>query len=300
VSAPIDSNQPAGASAITTRRPSEPSKTKATLTWLALLVIFGGAVWLSNARWSEITGIFTDGWRYFQLMLDGVLENPFAEPWSGYWTLAIEKMMESVYMAWVGTLIGAVISIPFGFLAARNVSGRVTVQITRGFLNLIRAVPELVFAIIIMLPIFGFGPVAGTVALGVGAVGTLGKLTAEALEGIDTGPVEAARAAGARKLAVLRWAYWSQVLPEVVAFWLYRFEINIRASAVLGIIGAGGIGQLLGQLFGQREWEQIGITLAVVIAVTLLVDALSGAIRHRIIAGSGHKTATKEKVEVAL
>jgi len=281
-------------------RPAEPSKTKATLVWVALLAIFGGAAYLSNARWSQITGVFTDGWRYLELMLEGLVQNPFAEPWSGYWTLAIEKMLESVYMAWVGTLIGALISIPFGFLAARNVAGPVTVQITRAVLNLIRAVPELVFAIIIMLPIFGFGPVAGTVALGVGAVGTLGKLTAEALEGIDPGPVEAARASGARRLSVLRWAYWSQVLPEVVAFWLYRFEINIRASAVLGIIGAGGVGQLLGQLFGQREWEQIGITLAVIIAVTLVVDAISGAIRHRIIAGSGRSVDATERDSVTL
>ncbi|WP_159449249.1 phosphonate ABC transporter, permease protein PhnE [Demequina sp. NBRC 110055] len=291
--------KPAAASAAPTR-PAEPSKAKATLTWIALVVIFGGAAWLSNAKWSEITDVFTEGWRYLGLMGEGLFQNPFTEPWSGYWTLAFERMMESVYMAWVGTMIGAVISIPFGFLAARNVARPVTVQITRAFLNLIRAIPELVFAIIIMLPVFGFGPVAGTVALGVGAVGTLGKLTAEALEGIDPGPVEAARASGAKGLPVLRWAYWSQVLPEVVAFWLYRFEVNIRASAVLGIIGAGGVGQLLGQLFGQREWEQIGITLAVVIVVTLIVDAISGAIRHRIIAGSGQHVSSKEKAEASL
>ncbi|WP_084102096.1 phosphonate ABC transporter, permease protein PhnE [Demequina sp. NBRC 110051] len=291
--------EPAAASATPTR-PTEPSKAKVTLTWITLVVIFGGAAWLSNAKWSEITDVFTEGWRYLGLMGEGLFQNPFSEPWSGYWTLAFERMMESVYMAWIGTMIGAVISIPFGFLAARNVSGPVTVQITRAFLNLIRAIPELVFAIIIMLPVFGFGPVAGTVALGVGAVGTLGKLTAEALEGIDPGPVEAARASGAKGLPVLRWAYWSQVLPEVVAFWLYRFEVNIRASAVLGIIGAGGVGQLLGQLFGQREWEQIGITLAVVIVVTLIVDAISGAIRHRIIAGSGQHVSSKEKAEANL
>ncbi|MFV0634299.1 phosphonate ABC transporter, permease protein PhnE [Demequina sp.] len=281
-------------------RPSEPSKTKETLVWLTLLVVFGGAVFLSNARWSQITGIFTDGWRYLQLMGEGLFQNPFAEPYSEYWSLAFDRMLESVYMAWVGTLLGAILSIPLGFLAARNVAGPVTVQVTRVFLNAIRAVPELVFAIILMLPIFGFGPVAGAVALGVGAVGTLGKLTAEALEGIDPGPVEAARASGARQFAILRWAYWSQVLPEVISFWLYRFEINIRASAVLGVIGAGGIGSLLGQLFSRREWEQIGITLVVIIAVTMLVDSISGGIRHRIIAGSGTKVSTREKAEAAV
>lgn len=290
---------PAGASAGQTARPKPPSKTRSTLVWLGLLVLLGGAVLLSDARWSQITGIFTDGGRYLTLMGEGIFQNPFAEPQSEQWALAFERMMESVYMAWVGTLLGAIISVPFGFLAARNISGPVTVQVTRGFLNLIRAVPELVFAIVIMLPIFGFGPLAGALALGVGAVGTLGKLTAEALEGIDPGPVEAGQASGASRASILRWAYWTQVLPEVLAFWLYRFEINIRASAVLGVIGAGGIGSLLAQLFGQREWEQIGITLAVVIIVTVIVDAISGGIRHRIISGSGRSLSTKEKAEIA-
>lgn len=274
-------------------RPQEPSKTRATLVWIALAVIVGLAVYLADARWSQLSGIVTDGWRYLRLMGQGVFQNPLEEPWSGYWTLAFTSMLESVYMAWVGTLLGAVLSIPFGFLAARNVSPQWLVQSTRVVLNLIRAVPELVFAIVIMLPIFGFGPIAGTLALGVGAVGTLGKLTAESLEGIDPGPVEAAEASGARRLAILRWAYWSQVLPEVVAFWLYRFEINIRASAVLGIIGAGGVGTLLSQLFGKRAWDQIGITLLVIILVTLAVDFVSGSIRHRIIAGAPAGSASR-------
>ncbi|WP_062378515.1 phosphonate ABC transporter, permease protein PhnE [Demequina pelophila] len=292
------------APAARTARPQEPSKARATLVWIGLAVLLGGAVWLADARWDKLPGLLTQGWKYFQLMSEGVLQNPFTEPWSGYWTRAFDAMMESVYMAWVGTLVGAVLSIPFGFLAARNVAPQWAVQVTRVVLNLIRAVPELVFAIVIMLPIFGFGPIAGTIALGVGAVGTLGKLTAEALEGIDPGPVEAAQASGAPRSAILRWAYWTQVLPEVLAFWLYRFEINIRASAVLGIIGAGGVGTLLSQLFSKRAWDQIGITLLVIIAVTLVVDWISGSIRHRIISGGAVRKDAGEreqdKAEVAL
>lgn len=292
MTAPVDETRPA--------RPQEPSKTRATLIWISLALLVAVSAWLSDARWSHLSGIFTDGWRYLVLMGEGVFQNPFSEPYSDYWVQAFEAMMESVHMAWVGTLLGAVISVPFGFLAARNVSHPVVVQITRGVLNLIRAVPELVFVIVLMLPIFGFGPVAGALALGVGAVGTLGKLTAEALEGIDPGPVEAAQASGAARGAILRWAYWTQVVPEVLAFWLYRFEINIRASAVLGIIGAGGIGTLLSQLFSRRDWEQIGVTLVVIIAVTMVVDAISGAVRHRIIAGSAVKDKDIETEPVGL
>lgn len=274
-----------------TPRPQEPGKARATIGAIVLVLLVIGGGYFSNADWSKFPDVFTEGWRYFYLMLKGIVQNPFSEPYSEYWTQAFNGMLESISMAWIGTMIGAVISIPMGFLAARNVSHPVVVQITRVFLNIIRTLPELVFAIILLLPIFGFGPNAGALALGIGAVGTLGKLTAEALEGIDPGPVEAARAAGAPGSAILRWTYWSQVLPEVLAFWLYRFEINIRASAILGVIGAGGIGSVLSQAFRYREWDFIGILLLVIIVVTVIVDSISGAVRHRIIAG----TAIKDK-----
>ena len=133
--------------------------------------------------------------------------------------------------------------------------------VVRQVLNAIRAVPELVFAIVVVMPIFGLGPVTGAIALGIGSVGTLGKLTSEVIEGIDPGPVEAARASGARPLQIIRWGVLPQALPETVAFWLYRFEINIRAGAILGVVGAGGIGSLLSSLFGRRLWDRIGLTL---------------------------------------
>ncbi|WP_084126814.1 phosphonate ABC transporter, permease protein PhnE [Demequina sp. NBRC 110054] len=274
-------------SATRTARPQEPGKARATIGALVLVVLVVAGGYLSNADWGKLPDIFTEGWRYFYLMLKGLVQNPFSEPYSEYWSSAFTGMLESISMAWIGTLIGAVLSIPMGFLAARNVSNQVVVQITRVILNVIRTLPELVFAIILLLPIFGFGPNAGALALGIGAVGTLGKLTAEALEGIDPGPVEAARASGAPRSAILRWTYWSQVLPEVLAFWLYRFEINIRASAILGVIGAGGIGSVLSQAFRYREWDFIGILLFVIIVVTVLIDSVSGAVRHRIISGTG-------------
>lgn len=281
-------------------RPEEPGKARATIGAIALVVLVVAGGYLSNADWGKLPDVFTEGGRYFALMLGGLFQNPFSEPYSEYWTSALGGMLESISMAWIGTMIGAALSVPMGFLAARNVSHPVVVQVTRVILNAIRTLPELVFAIILLLPIFGFGPNAGALALGIGAVGTLGKLTAEALEGIDPGPVEAARAAGAPGSAILRWTYWSQVLPEVLAFWLYRFEINIRASAILGVIGAGGIGAVLSQAFRYREWDFIGILLFVIIVVTVAVDAVSGAVRHRIIAGTGTSDAKVSQDATAL
>jgi len=159
-------------------------------------------------------------------------------------------------------------------------------------------VPELVLAIIVMLPIFGLGPVAGTMALGIHSIGTLGKLTSEVIEGAERGPVEAALSSGAKPFQILRHATVPQVMPEVVAFWLYRFEINIRAGAVLGVLGAGGIGSLLSSILSRRLWERAGITLLVVILVTILVDWISARLRARIIGGSSAEFSRKAAANV--
>jgi phosphonate transport system permease protein len=211
-----------------------------------------------------------------------------------YLPVAMEAMVESLQIAWVGTVIGAIVSLPLGFFGARNVSSGPVSTLVRQFLNAIRAFPEIILAIAIFIPIAGLGAVAGTLAIGIHSAGTLGKLTAEAIEGIDPGPVEAARATGARGLQVQRWGVAPQVLPELIGFWLYRFEINIRAGAVLGVVGAGGIGFLLDQTIKFGRFPQAGMAIIVVVVVTILVDAASGTVRRRIIEGSGGAPAATE------
>jgi phosphonate transport system permease protein len=215
----------------------------------------------------------------------------FLPPDWDYLPICVEAMVVSIQMAWIGTLIGAVISLPLGFLAARNVSGRAVTGAVRILLDAIRAVPELVLAVIIFVPIAGLGPLAGALAIGIHSVGTLGKLTAEAVEAIDPGPVEAARATGGGALAVQRWGVMPQVLPEVVAFWLYRFETNLRAAAVLGVVGAGGIGTVLLNTLTYRRFDKAGMAIIVIVIATILIDQLSGAIRRRIIEGSDTRVA---------
>jgi len=278
---------PGAAPAAAPARPKPPSKVKYVL--LELLALFVVVLCLIgvDANWSRLLEAPAVAWNYLTLMAQGVLQNPFAEPYSTYWLDALEAMMESLAMAWIGTVIGALLSIPFGFLAASNVAPRPVVFLVRQILNAIRAIPDVILAIVIMVPIFGLGPLPGALAIGVGSIGTLGKLTSEAIEGIAPGPVEAVRSTGAAPLQVVRWGVLPQVLPEVLAFWLYRFEVNIRASAILGVVGAGGIGALLSRTFDAREWDRIGITLVVIIVVTMIVDSISGAIRHRIISGGG-------------
>jgi phosphonate transport system permease protein len=200
---------------------------------------------------------------------------------------ALDAMVESIQIAWIGTLIGAVLSLPLGFFAAHNVSPRPVSVTIRVLLDAIRAVPELVLLLVFFVPVAGLGPFPAALALGVHSVGTLGKLTAEAIESIDPGPVEAARASGASSIQVQRWGVLPQVLPEVIAFWLYRFEINIRAAAVLGLVGAGGIGALLATNIRYGRYSDAGMVIIVVVVTTILIDAVSGRVRRRIIEGPG-------------
>ena len=241
-------------------------------------------------------------WEYTLQMVGGVAQVPDEEA-RGHWSSAFDAMLESVAIAWIGTLVGALFSLPCGILAARNMTPLAVYIPMRFILSIIRAVPELVFAVAIFIPLLGVGPadmggaMAGAFALGISSIGTLSKLISEAIEGVDPGPLEASTAAGATHAQKIRWAVLPQVLPEVLAIWLYRFEVNIRASAILGALGAGGIGRLISPpngLFGQRpyEWDAIGITLFVIIAITMVVDQISGFVRHRVIHG---KTVRQKK-----
>lgn len=271
-------------------RPVQPSKTKFDLGLVAgafiVLIAFTGTGMDLAAALNLPGNIGT----YVRLMGEGVFQIP-DERVLGIWSDAFSAMIESVAIAWIGTMVGASLSLPFGFLAARNMAPLPIYLPVRFGLSVIRAVPEIAIAIAITLPLFGFGAggggaLAGAFALGVSSVGTLSKLISEAIESIETGPVESAQACGANRAQIIRWAVLPQVMPDVIAIWLYRFEVNIRASAILGTLGAGGIGVLLSNVFGIRDWEQIGIVIAVIIMVTVAVDQASAAIRHRIIKGA--------------
>ncbi|HUF97261.1 MAG TPA: phosphonate ABC transporter, permease protein PhnE, partial [Ilumatobacter sp.] len=198
-------------------------------------------------------------------------------------------MWDSIAMAWVGTIIAAVFAVPLSFLAAENLVGRPVAWVVRQVFNLLRAVPEVILALL-FVPVFGLSPMAGVLAIGVGSIGSLGKLFYEIIENIQRGPIEAVDAVGASALQRLRWGVIPQVAPELTSFLLYRFEINIRASSVLGIVGAGGIGGILADSFKFKQYGTAGLALIVVVVATIAVDTVSGAIRRRIVSGRSAKT----------
>jgi len=265
--------------ALPAARPARPSRLRRDLVVLVVAVVF---LWASVGLGLKLNRLVELPGSLIHLFGDMLLP-----PAWDYIGTAMEAMKDSVQIAWVGTLIGAILSLPLGFFAAHNVSPRPVSAAIRVLLDAIRAFPELVLLLVVFVPIAGLGPFPAALAIGVHSVGTLGKLTAEAIESIDRGPVEAARACGASSLQVQRWGVLPQVLPEVVAFWLYRFEINVRAAAVLGLVGAGGVGSLLTENIRYGRYSQAGMVIIVVVVSTILIDAASGRVRRRIIEGPG-------------
>jgi len=207
----------------------------------------------------------------------------FVNPNWDVFPLARNAMIETVFMAVIGTTIGAILAFPMAFLAANNLLGnRLFAFPGKTFLVGIRTFPEILFAIILVAAT-GPGPIAGILAMGINSVGFLGKVFSDVVEGIDAGPSEAIRAAGGNGLHVFFFSVVPQVLPEFASYVLYRFEINLRAASVLGLVGAGGIGAVLIQRLQFRRWTEISMIMIVIVVVIIVVDTLSSRVRRRLV-----------------
>lgn len=235
------------------------------------------AFWSVDIAWDRLADLPSEIVRYLGLM--------FRDPEWSKLPEALAQTWRSVAMAWLGTVLGILVATPLSLLAARGHSPAPVRGALRLLFAVIRAVPEIIIAIVI-LSVTGLTPLTGAFALAVNGVGTLGKWGYEAIEAVGTGPVEAVRASGGTGAQVLRWGVWPQVLPAFGSFWLYRFEINVRSSAVLGLIGVGGIGDMLTSYTQYREWSTVGVLLIVVVVVTVAIDATSAALRRRIMEGA--------------
>jgi phosphonate transport system permease protein len=191
-------------------------------------------------------------------------------------------MLESVGMAFLGTVLAAVIAFPLGFLGARNVvaSRLLHFPIRRSF-DFLRGVDALVWALVYVRAV-GLGPLAGVLAIATTDVGIFAKLFAEAIENVDRRQVEAVRAAGATPIKTARFGILPQVLPIMLSNVLYMFESNSRSATILGIIGAGGIGFALSDRIRAHRWEEVGFIIILIIAVVALIDALSHLLRKRV------------------
>lgn len=195
--------------------------------------------------------------------------------------LIISGVIESFAMANVATALGILISLPVAFMASSNLAPKPVYYVGRGLISISRAFHELVIAIIAVVAL-GFGPLAGVVALVFNTVGFYAKLLAEEIEDMDEGQVEAVRATGASPLQVIIYGVIPQVVPRIVGLSVYRWDINIRKSTIVGIVGAGGIGITLLNAFNRYDYD-FGITiLLVIVAIVLVGEAVSSFIRRRV------------------
>ena len=207
-----------------------------------------------------------------------------APDWS-YVPQLLDKMLETIEMTVLGTAIAIMISLPLGILAAANATPHPAVyRVTRDSLSLMRALPELVWALVFVSAV-GLGPLPGVMALAFVTVGFMGKFFAEAIEVVDHKAVEGVRAHGAGWLQVRLFAMLPQALPDFVGTVMYILDHNLRAAAILGLVGAGGIGYDLVMSMRLFQYDRLLlIALAIYLAVTLL-DRLSDRLRSRIIHG---------------
>ncbi|ELY94845.1 phosphonate ABC transporter permease [Natrialba chahannaoensis JCM 10990] len=190
-------------------------------------------------------------------------------------------MGETIAMAFVATFTGVLISVPIAFGAAENIAPRPIYYLNRGIISITRAIDELIIAIIAVKAV-GVGPLAGIIAISYLTIGFFSKLFAEDIEDIDMGAKEAIDAAGASRFQTLVYAVIPQVAPRFIGLTVYRWDINIRSSTIIGIVGAGGIGTLLLRAFERYEFDFAALILFSIIAVVLVGELFSAYIRRRV------------------
>ena len=235
------------------------------------------ALWLFDitpARlWNGLSGLFT----IIRLMVP---------PSPGeLWGDILKGIAESVAMAFVGTVLAAVVAVPLGFLGARNIVTSTLLRFSlRRVFDGMRGVDQLIWALAFVRAV-GLGPLAGVMALAVSDFATLSKLYAEAIENADRRQAEGVTAAGGSRLMAIRFGILPQVLPVMLAQALYFFESNTRSASILGVVGAGGIGLQIAERIKVRHWDEVAFIILLMVATVAAIDWLSARLRRRLIGG---------------
>ncbi|NUL44408.1 phosphonate ABC transporter, permease protein PhnE [Cellulosimicrobium funkei] len=195
--------------------------------------------------------------------------------------IIIELLIETLQMAIVGTALGAVLSLIVAFGAASNIAPTWLYYPTRWIMNVIRSLPDLVFALMFVSAV-GLGPFAGILAMTIGSIGSIGKIFAEAMEAVDRGPVTAMQAVGASRRQIVQFAVLPQAAPNLVSYTLLLFEGNVRGATILGMVGAGGIGLELTTAMKMYDYGHLSAIVICIIVLVTIIDQASAIIRRRI------------------
>ncbi len=253
----------------------KPNHLKRNALVLTLVALILGSAIFAGFNPIEVIQNFSKGKRLLGRMF-------FPPAWS-YTVKVLPPLLETIRMAVVGTVFGAVIALPVAVFAAANFLNNPWIsKPIRLILNIFRTIPALVLASL-FVAVFGIGPFSGVVALSIFTFGLISKLTYESIEAIDQGQVEALMSLGADKPNILRYAIMPQILPQFMSYTLYGFEVNVRAAAVLGYVGAGGIGQTFEHNLAWRNFDRVGVIIVISFAVVLIIDFVSSHIRKRLV-----------------
>lgn len=279
--------------AVTIENPVEQAYKNAPKTWIKrsviLLIVFSILLWSFLAI--DFNGINPNGVKLFRLVLKFFVwpdSNP-SKPVLLKYVLTIEKygilylMLETIFIAFIGTLLGAIISIPFAFISSKNITGSVVSYGGSFTITLIRTFPIFVWGMI-FVKVEG-GAVAGVLAIAVSSIGMISKLYIEAIEDIDKGIIEALDSTGANAFQKIRYGILPQLSASFLSTAIYRFEINIKNATILGMVGAGGIGFTLTQALGSFNWGIVSISLWGIIFVVFIVEYYSTKIRKKLATG---------------
>lgn len=255
-----------------------------TLSLLALLALFTGTGIVGRVNPNAIAELphFFD---YIKDMIPVLRPATFgADLAAWYWNLGIwvSALVDTVLIAILGTSIGAGIAFVFSFLASRNLVPPLVYWLTRRFMELMRGIPELLYAMLFVWS-YGLGALPGVLAVSIHTAGTLGKLFAEINENASMEELEGVRSAGGSWIQQIRYGLVPQVLPGFISYILLRFEINIRSASIIGFVGAGGIGQILITAIRQFRYTDISALTLMLIGIVMLLDRGCEALRHRIL-----------------
>jgi len=201
--------------------------------------------------------------------------------------LAVEKIIETIFIGMMATFFGVIIALPVSFIAARNLMSAskltlVLYYLVRGLMNIVRSIEPLIWAVIALI-VVGLGPFAGILALTIHSVAALAKLYSEAIESIDPGPIEAIQATGANWAQIVMYGVVPQIIPPFVSFTIYRWDINIRMSTIIGMVGGGGIGFVLMQWIRLLDYRAAGIAIWFITITVAILDYVSAEIRERFV-----------------
>ncbi len=243
------------------------------LLWLGFGIYLAMAFGTMEVNWTRVADGIPRGARF----ISGFFPPDFVSSWDEILT----GLNESIWMTVTATVVGIAISIPVGLGAAKNLAPKPVYLVCRSILALSRSFQEIIIAIF-MVKLFGFGPFAGFLTLVIASVGFYGKLFAEDIEDMDPVQAEAVKATGAGWFQWLNYAVQPQVIPRMIGLGLYRLDINFRESAVLGIVGAGGIGATLNTAFDRYEYGTAAAVLLVIIGIVMMVEYTSGYVREKV------------------